>query len=168
VKSFDQFRLAVLGDVSATVKETSATPPMHFLIENSEGLLEPIGPIWRNEAEKRNAPAVMKRWIRKQHPEQLAVVGESFSVEHPTEADRAIRPSENPRRRHLVSVWLFTRGQRNSEVWDADVLQDQDGHLFLGEWRALDSKTHQPSGELFDPVFDAMNEKTSSLRRIFG
>ena len=167
MKSFDQFRLAVLDDVSATVKKRSATPPMHFLIENSQGQLEPTGPIWRNEAEKRNAPSVMRGWIRKQQPGQLAVVGESFSVQWPTEAERSIRPSENPRRRHLVSVWFFVRGHGKSEVWDADVLKDADGQIYLGEWRALDPK-HTPSGELFDPVFEAMNHKANSMRRFFG
>jgi len=167
MRSFDQFRRAVIDEVTATVKEASGTPPLHFLVESLHGDLEPVGPIWRNEAEKRNAPAVMKRFIRKNRPDQIAVVMEAFSMGKPTEADLSIRPSENPRRRHFVTVWLFRRGDPNSEVWDADVLKDQDGHLYLGEWRAMDAM-HQPSGPLFDPVLEAMNEKAFSWRRLLG
>jgi hypothetical protein len=167
MRSFDEFRRAVLDEVGATVKDASGTPPMHFIVEGPQGDLEPVGPIWRNEAEKQNAPTTMKRWIRKQRPQQLAVVMEAFSVSQPTDADRAVRPSENPRRRHFVTVWLFRRGDPNSEVWDADVLKDQAERLYLGEWRVMDSM-HQPSGALFDPVLEAMNEKTSRLRSLFG
>jgi len=53
----------------------------------------------------------------------------------------------------------------NPEVWDADVLKDQDERLYLGEWRVMDSM-HEISGALFDPVLEAMNEKTSGWRRL--
>ena len=61
----------------------------------------------------------------------------------------------------------FSSWDPNSEVWDADVLKDQEDRLYLGEWRVMDSM-HQPSGALFDPVLEAMTEKASRFRSLFG
>src|SRR6267378_3816786 len=166
MRSFDEFRRAVLDDVRATVKDASGTPPMHFLVETPQGDLEQVGPIWRNEVEKRNAPASMKRFIREHRPDQIAVVMEAHSVGQPR-TDWSIEPRKSPRGQHFVTVWLFRRGGPNPEVWDADVLKDQDERLYLGEWRVMDSM-HEISGALFDPVLEAMNEKTSGWRRLLG
>ncbi len=168
MKSFEDFRIAALDHVSESVKETSSTPPPHFLRQNHAGGFVLVGPIWQDDAEKRDAPRLMKTWIREQRPEQIAFVKETFQVSNPTEADLLIRPSEHPRRRHLVSAWFFRRGSRQSEVWEADVLKDDDGRVRLGEWRALDPKEFDWSGELFDPVLEAMSEKTPGWRRLLG
>lgn len=168
MRSFDEFRLAVMDDVSATVKKTSGTPPPHFLVEDAVGDLGFVGPIWHDQAEKQNAPTVMRTWIRKQRPEQLAFVMEAFSVESPTNADLSIPPSEHTRRRHKVNAWFFRRGLRESEAWEADVLKDDQGRIHLGEWRSLDPDKFRWSGELFDPVLDAMSDKTSAWRRLLG
>jgi len=42
MRSFDEFRTAVLDDVRATVKDASGTPPMHFLVETPQGDLEQV------------------------------------------------------------------------------------------------------------------------------
>lgn len=143
---------------------------MHFLVESPTGELQLVGPIWQTPAEKQGAPDVMRAWIRKNRPPQLAVVSEGFEVDHPTEADRLIPASEHPRRRHVVHVWLFRRGERLSEDRVADVVTAPDGSITLGEWRAIDA-SHARTGELFDPVLETMAEqdkKNAAWRRLLG
>src|SRR5262249_14370487 len=141
-----------------------------FLLEGRGDELALFGPIWQTPDEKQHAPEVMRAFIREYRPAQLAVVGNFFSVEDPTEADALIPPSKHPRRKHVVAVWLFRRGERNSEAWSAPLITGSDGSLSLGEWVSEEADVEM-SGELFDPVLDAMAEqpkKLAPLRRLFS
>ena len=161
VRTFAEFRLAVLDEVSAATKSISGTPPTHFVVENELGGFDFVGPIWKDQAEKQRAPDTMRTWIREHRPHRLAVVGEAFAVDRPTENERSLPPSQNPRRRHVVDVWLFERGRPGAESWEADVLTREDGLIHLSDWRAFAMPGAIQNGFLFDPVLDAMSETPS-------
>ena len=101
LRSFDEFRAAVLANVSETVKKNSGTPPPQFVIEDADGTLLSYGPIFASEQEKDRAPELMRGWIQELRPTRLAFVMEAFSIDRPTEED-VVRCSERIRVR---STW---------------------------------------------------------------
>ena len=159
LRSFDEFRAAVLSDVSERVKKTSGTPPPQFVIEDADGTLRFYGPIFASEQEKDRAPDVMREWIQEFRPTRLAFVMEAFSIDRPTEEDHRSFLRENLRAVHLVSVWFFRRGSGDSEDWSAPVVAGNDVGISLGEWRAIDEADNIKNGFLWDPVAEAMAKR---------
>jgi hypothetical protein len=148
----------VLDDVTSTVAESSATPPLHFVYEADDGRLAFAGPLFTNDDDKEMAPDRMRDWIRRIRPERVGLVGEVFSVSRPTETDLAIRPRDNPRRDHIVAVSLFSRGSQYHESWHAPVLRSESGTLSLGAW---EQDLGIQRGFLFDPVAEEMARNRS-------
>jgi hypothetical protein len=158
-RSFDQFRAAVLADVSDTVKNASGTPPPHLVIEDADGTLQFHGPLFTSEDDKDRAPERMRGLIRHLRPLRLAVVMEAFSIDRPTDEDRRRPLRDNPRAVHIVNVWFFKRGSGESEDWSAPVVIGKDDRLSLGEWKALDYAENVKNGFLWDPVAETMAER---------
>jgi hypothetical protein len=159
LRSFDQFRAAVLADVSDTVKKESATPPPHLVIEDADGTLQFHGPLFTSEDDKNKAPNRMRGLIRQLRPPRLAVVMEAFSIDRPTDEERRKPLRDNPRAIHIVNVWFFRRGSGESEDWSAGVVTGKDDRISLGEWKALDYTGKVKNGFLWDPVAETMAER---------
>ena len=142
---------------------------MHSVVENELGGFDFLGPIWKDQAEKQRAPDTMRTWIREHRPHRLAVVGEAFAVDRPTENERSLPPSQNPRRRHVVDVWLFERGRPGAESWEADVLTREDGLIHLSDWRAFAMPGAIQNGLPAFPIFGLWRDGVLDyLRRING
>ena len=165
MRSIDDFRRWVLDNVSSTVRQTSATPPPHFLYENAAGTLVRMVLVSSDNEVPRVTPEAMN-WILKERPEHIAFVVEVFTIDA-TDVDTRTPPSRHPRRRHLVEVMLFRRGSRKPEAWWGNVIRSDDGGIRLTEWAYLDPAEWSFSGTQIDPILDAMAPR-SGLRRLFN